>query len=423
MKTRSGCLTPSTRPTVPVVLLGGALNSLSAGRTLWRAGVPVDALAASATESALKYSRSVRRYIAPDDSMTVAESWWQWLANDAEPSMLLPCSDDGTEFIAHRRAKLESLGHRPVEANDDVLLAMLNKSDTSALATAAGVPVPRTVTVRSEVDFDEVRRFRFPAGLKPVHSHAFARHFRPDTKGVVIADADQAISILRPIVAESFEMLLTEMVVGSDECVSYYTYVDENGEFLFDFTKRKPRQYPTKWGLGSYHITSRDPAVVELGRQFFTSIGLRGVGNVEFKRDERDGQLKLIESNPRLTGANELVRAAGIDIARLAYARAVGAPLPAVDSYATNRVMWLPVDDMRAFREYRERGEWTTAAWTRSLLHRHTTTLFDWSDPAPAIRNWRARAAALARRFGDRTQYNDQGDSDPYRAEPKTPTI
>ena len=385
---------------------------------MWRAGVPVDALAASATESWLRYSRSVRRYVTPDDSMTVPESWWQWLANDAEPSVILPCSDDGTEFIAHRRAKLESLGHRPIEANDGVLLSMLNKSETSVLAEAAGVPAPRTVTVRSEDDFDEVRRFRFPAGLKPVHSHAFARHFRPDSKGVVIGDADEAIRILRPIVEESFEMLLTEMVVGGDECVSYYTYVDENGEFLFDFTKRKPRQYPTKWGLGSYHITSRDPEVAELGRQFFTSIGLRGIGNVEFKRDERDGQLKLIECNPRLTGANELVRAAGIDIARIAYARVVGAPLPAVDSYATNRVMWLPVEDIRAFREYRERGEWTTSAWARSLLHRHCTTLFDWSDPSPAVRNWGARAAALSRRFGNRKQDTGSDETDPYAPEP-----
>lgn len=407
----------STGPTFPVVLLGGALNALSAGRTFWRAGIPVDALGASATESPLRFSRSVRRYIAPDDAMAPTESWWQWLANVAEPSVIFPCSDDGTEFVAHNRAKLEALGHRPIEANDSVLLAMLNKSETYALADIGGVPRPRTVTVRSEDDFDAVRQFRFPAGVKPVSSHAFARRFKPDAKGAVIADADQAIRMLRPIVAESFEMLLTEMVVGNDECVSYYSYVDDNGEFLFDFTKRKPRQYPLKWGLGSYHITSRDPEVAELGRRFFASIGLRGIGNVEFKRDERDGQLKLIECNARLTNANELVRSAGIDIARIAYARQVGAPLPAVDSYATNRVLWLPVEDIRAFREYRRLGEMTSVEWTRSLMHRHCATLFDWNDPTPAIRNWRARGAALARRFRSQPPGNGAADhADPYDA-------
>ena len=52
------------------------------------------------------------------------------------------------------------------------------------------------------------------------------------------------------------------------------------------------------------------------------------MGNVEFKRDTRDGRLKLIECNHRFTAANELVRRAGIDLARIAYDRACGDDVP-----------------------------------------------------------------------------------------------
>lgn len=403
---------------MPVVVVGGALNALSIGRAMWKAGIPVDALAASETESPLRLSRSCRRYVVPSAGMSVADSWSEWL-DRAEPSVILPCSDEGLEFVATRRAELESIGHRPIEANDAVILSMLDKSATYALAREAGVPAPETLTVKSSDDFDAVARFPFPAALKPVHSHLFFRRFKPFAKGAVVDNADHAIRLLKPILAESLQMLLTEVIPGrDDQYASYYSYLDEHGDPLFHFTKQKLRQYPTRFGLGTYHLTSWDETVADLGLRFFTAVGLRGVGNVEFKRDERDGLFKLIECNPRFTAANELVRVAGIDIAALAYARLVGSPLPPVEQYRRGVALWLPVDDVRAFRAYRADGELTVRAWSRSLLRRQCSTLFDWRDPRPAIENWGVKAAALRRRATRTARSDPAGDAasvdDPY---------
>jgi D-aspartate ligase len=406
------------RGPMPVVILGGALNALSVGRAMWRTGVPVDALAASATESPLRLSRSCRRYVTPTPGIPVADGWSDWLAR-AEPSVVLPCSDEGLEFIATRRPDLQAMGHRAIEANDAVLLSMLDKSATYALAREAGVPAPATLTVRSSDDFDDIAQFPFPAALKPVHSHLFFRRFQPFAKGAVVEDADHAIRLLKPILAESLQMLLTEVIPGrDDQFASYYSYLDENGDPLFHFTKQKLRQYPTRFGLGTYHVTSWDQAVADLGYRFFAAVGLRGVGNVEFKRDERDGCFKIIECNPRFTAANELVRVAGIDIAALAYARLVGSALPPVERYRRDVALWLPVDDVRAFRQYRADGELSPAAWSRSLLRRQCPALFSLRDPRPAMENWRARAAALGRRFAGTRPPDSTGAAggadDPY---------
>ena len=53
----------------------------------------------------------------------------------------------------------------------------------------------------------------------------------------------------------------------------------------------------------------------ELGLAFLRGAGVRGLANVEFKRDERDGRLKLIECNYRFTAPNEQFRRAGMDLA------------------------------------------------------------------------------------------------------------
>jgi len=118
-------------------------------------------------------------------------------------------------------------------------------------------------------------------------------------------------------------MLLTEIIPGpAARLVSFWTYRTPEGSFLFDFTKRKLRQYPTHFGLGTYHVTDRNPAIVDAGLRFCTGLDVQGIAVVEFKLDPRDDLPKLIERNQRFTLAIELLVQAGIDLSRLAYLRA-----------------------------------------------------------------------------------------------------
>ena len=79
-------------------------------------------------------------------------------------------------------------------------------------------------------------------------------------------------------------MLVTEVIVGaSDEFVSYFGYLDEDGQSLLSFTKRKLRQQPPGFGIGTYHQTTYDPEVAAAGLRFLQAVGMRGLGNVEFK--------------------------------------------------------------------------------------------------------------------------------------------
>src|SRR5262249_58328352 len=92
-------------------------------------------------------------------------------------AVLLPCNDEALELVARRRGELVELGYLPMEADDDVLLAMLDKDRTYQLADAAGVDRPRTVALRTSADLDfAVELLGFPSALKPRHSHVFARH-------------------------------------------------------------------------------------------------------------------------------------------------------------------------------------------------------------------------------------------------------
>ena len=383
---------------LPCVLLGGSANALSVARSLWRAAVPVDVLGGSSGDPPASWSRATRHFMRVERGIDPADAWLAWLRSGADESVILPCSDEGLEFIARHRHELEALGHHPAEANDEVVLAMLDKERTYELARDHGIPAPDTAALMSPEDLDSVDEFRYPCAAKPIASHVFARTFTPLAKGAYISDASEARVLLEPILAAGVPMLLTEVVDGTDECCSYYSYLDELGDPLVHFTKRKLRQYPTRFGLGTYHMTKWQPEVAELGLSFFQAIGLRGMGNVEFKRDARDGRLKLIECNPRFTNAQEQVRVSGIDFGLLSYARAAGTQLPPLGPFRENVGFWFPVGDLRALRQYRADGEWTIPAWLRSLPHRQAFPLFSLIDPSPSLHNAARHVKGLSRR-------------------------
>ena len=389
----------------PAVLLGGETIAVSAARSLAPTGVPVYALG-DATDP-VRRSRHCHEFVEVGSKGGVQERYMRWLA-DSGPrgAVVIPCDDDGIELIARGRARLESLGYLPVEGNDEALLGMLDKERTYALCRQIGVPCPRTATVSTREEAERAAgEFAYPCALKPRESHVFAQHFGILAKAVPVGSPEELVAAFERTAELGVSMLVTEIVPGPDhELCSYYSYLDADGRPLYHFTKKKERQYPPEFGLGCYQLTTWDPEVAEIGLRFFQGAGLRGIANVEFKRDSRDGSLRLIECNARLTAANEQVRLAGLDIPLLAYSRVTGTPGPRLGSYKLGVPLWHPIEDVRAMLAYRRRGELTVRAWLRSLLRRQRFPLFRLDDPLPTVHSLSVKAGRLARKLRRRAQ-------------------
>jgi predicted ATP-grasp superfamily ATP-dependent carboligase len=384
----------------PVVLLGGESIALSIARSLGPAGIPVYALGNERYDP-VRRSRHCTSFVHVGSGEGVQARCLDWLERGPGNAVVLPCNDDGLELVARHRTRLVELGYVPIEANDEVLLAMLDKRRTYALAGRLGIATPKIVTVRDREALDAViDDVVFPCALKPVHSHHFSRHFGVRTKVFVTADRDQLVRTYQRLSPLGVELMITEIVPGRDDAYwSYYSYLDHDGKPLFHFTKQKLRQFPTGFGLSCYQVTRWDPEVAEEGLRFFQGVGLRGIGNVEFKRDERNGRLVLIECNHRFTAANEVVRIAGIDLARITYDRLLGREVATIASFKEGIRMWHTAEDIGALLELRRRGELTIAAWFGSLLHRQHVPVFRWSDPRPALFSWRVLSRRVWRKL------------------------
>jgi predicted ATP-grasp superfamily ATP-dependent carboligase len=380
------------------VLLGGEGTAVPVARSLGRAGVPVVALGKSG--DFVRSSRYCKRFVDLGSGEGTQERWLEWLAREAEPgSVVLPCADEGLEMVARNRAALEERGLVTIEADDARVLDVLDKERTHELALAAGVPVPRSAPVRTRDEFERAaNEFHFPCALKPLHAHEYRRHFTG--KGLVSERREELADLFDRTHAAGVGMLFTEMVPGPDVYQSMYAYMDAEGEPLFTFTKWKLRQYPIGFGAGCYHVMDWDPECAELGLKFFRSIGLRGLANIEFKRDERDGELKLIESNHRFTESTALHVYAGLDVPLFVYNRLIGEPTPHVGRpYRENLALWYPLDDFQSYLDYRRNGELTLSRWLKTLLRPQRFAMASFSDPGPMLNEGRVRMRGAFRRI------------------------
>jgi len=288
--------------------------------------------------------------------------------------------------MARHRAVLVDAGLRPALARDDVVLAMLDKQRCYELARQMDIAVPRTESVTGKVQAVSVAMtFDLPFALKPRVSHLFAPYANGSSKAIVIRSYIELERQVDWLVDAGLSMIVTEIIPGPEHSYcSYYTYLDDEGRPLVHFTKRKLRQYPVGFGEGSYHLTDWAPDVAEMGLRFVSAIGLRGMANVEFKRDQRDGSLKLIECNARLTAANELVRRSGVDFAEIIYRGALGLPTDTASTYRVGIGMWMPMHDLLAFHELRRSRRLGTVTWLMSLCRPQVAAVLDARDPGPS---------------------------------------
>jgi D-aspartate ligase len=372
----------------PAVILGGQSGTaLSVARSLGRQGVQVFFL--GSPDAPERYSRYVRS-VPLQTQRSIEEAWADFLlgpaAKDLRGAVLIACSDAGIEFLLKYRADVDGRYLRdlcdPVSQQ-----GFLNKLSTYRLAAEAGVPTPRFWETPTLADVEAHRdEYAYPVIVKPLFSHKFARVF--GRKFLRADDFDELVEACTEVLSHDLEIMLLEWIPGPDDRLcSYYTYMDEAGEPLFHFTKRIVRRFPENEGLACCHVTDWNPEVRDLGLQLLTRTGHRGLANVEFKRDERDGRLKIIECNARFTAANALVAAAGYDLGVFVYNRIVGRARASLTDvfYKEGLHLWDPGRDFLAYLELRRTRGMRFTSYARSVLHPTVFRYFSWSDPGPSL--------------------------------------
>jgi predicted ATP-grasp superfamily ATP-dependent carboligase len=160
---------------------------------------------------------------------------------------------------------------------------------------------------------------------------------------------------------------------------TYHVYVDHNGQIAGEFVGRKIRTMPPAYGHTTALAITDTPDVVEQGRELVRALGLRGVAKVDFKRAP-NGDLYVLEVNPRFHLWHHAGALAGVNIPALVYADLTDTPRPAAGP-ARAGVCWVHVRDVFSAKA----DDVSIWQWIRWAGGCEAKAFWAWDDPLPLI--------------------------------------
>jgi predicted ATP-grasp superfamily ATP-dependent carboligase len=298
-------------------------------------------------------------------------------------SILIPTSDRLAVLAVECQEELEK--HFVFPANDPELARTLMSKETMyGLALKHKVPTPET---RFPQSLDDVREFSermaFPIMLKAIHGDILQQ--RAGKKMVIVSSRDELISqYLELENPASPNLMMQELIPGDDDQVYIFNgYFDEQSDCLAAFTGRKIRQCPVHTGAASLGECRWYEEVASLTKRFMKEIGYKGILDIGYRLDPRDGQYKVLDINPRIGQAFRLfVADNGLDVVRALYLDLTGQNITHSSPIEGRRWMIEDYDLISSIRYYQE-GSLRFGEWLGSFRGVQEFAYLSLKDPLP----------------------------------------
>ena len=224
----------------------------------------------------------------------------------------IPMSDEEISLVARHREKFAELTN-VVVADGEAMEVAQDKRRTIEFARAHGFGHPKTFVVDHLDDLERLQnQVLYPAVIKPRISNG--------AQGLVFVERPVELLDQYHHVHQRYQFpLIQEAIPPSSPKFGVQCLFNRQGQVRAAVVQRFWRQYPLKGGPGTCNETVNRPDIQYCGIRLLETLGWRGVAQVEFMEDERDGELKLMEINPRFWASLQTGVQAGVDFPYLLY--------------------------------------------------------------------------------------------------------
>jgi D-aspartate ligase len=374
--------------TPAVVLRCSRHGGLGITRSLGRLGVPVYNVDAGRFIPSFISRYSKGKFVWDAETQPAEESirFLEAIAkNIGKKAVLIPTSDNLATMVAEYGDRLAESFLFP-RMSLDLVDGLCSKKTMYHLARNADIPTAETAFPQSRGEVIEyLETARFPIMLKGIFGKRLEeltgkRMFIVRSKEELLELYDKAEDPANP------NLMLQEYIPGGDDTVWMFNgYFDASGDCLLGFTGKKIRQYPIYTGLTCLGICLKNDTVDQLTRKFMKAVGYRGILDIGFRYDARDGRYKVLDVNPRVGATFRLfVGGNGMDVVRAQYLNLTGQPVDSAPATEGRKWMVEDCDLISCFRYWRA-GKLSVREWMRSHQGVEETGIFAADDPLPAL--------------------------------------
>jgi len=377
----------SARPVdeLGAIVIGGDYQGLGIVRSLGRRGIPVAVI--DDEKSIARFSKfTCLAETAPSlrDARNLVTALLDFgRRHDLRGWVVYPTRDEHVAALSQRRDELSQFFHVPTPRWETIRW-LWDKRNTYCLAEHLGIPTPRTWYPRSASELDQIDA-HFPVALKP----AIKEHFTYATKDKGWrADNPQQLRRLferarKHIPTE--EIMIQDLIPGDGTCQFSYCAFFKEGKPVASLAACRRRQHPIEFGRSSTFVeTAELPILGEYSERFLAAINYYGLVEVEFKRDPRDGQYRLLDVNGRTWGYHSIGRRAGIDFPHLLFSDQINEPVEPCIGKAGVRWIRLTTDLPTGVIGILK-GQIDGRAYLQSLRDFDEEAVFSFKDPLPGM--------------------------------------
>ncbi len=310
-----------------------------------------------------------------------------------QPGKMAFFSDDDRAVLTFSAHREELRPYYYFNMPDHELVdSILDKRKFATLAEKIDLPVPRSFLPSSIEEAEHcASKLEYPCILKPSHKDdwwhpRFLEVVGPYRKAILCTDRENLLDYYKKVTQINPAVVLQEYVDGDDlDLYSVNMYYSARGELRAYFIGHKLRIYPIHAGVGSLVEIVRDEEIAAAAADAARKLDMRGHVNIQFKRDRRNGNLKIMEMHTRNSLWAYLATGGGLNITAVAYYDMTGQPLP-FEPKLRYGVKWIDINkDLKSLLDYRKTGEWNVSRWLKSYRGKRVYHVHSLRDPKPFL--------------------------------------
>ena len=371
----------------PVVVLDtDHYGAIGIARTLGRLGVSVHLIDSNPKTLSI-FSRYCKGKFNYEKAINSSKSAVQLLLKVAETlgqkSILIPTTDEAVLLLAENFNILKKhyIYH---ELSPTFIKALTSKKEMYFLAKSCDVPTAETFFPKSKEDVKLfLKTCEFPIMLKAIDGRvsllkAGHKMFLTKTEEELLYLYDKYENPSNP------NYMLQEYIPGGEDSIWMFNgYFDSKSECLFGVTGKKIRQSPVYTGATSLGICMKNSVVEEMTKSLMKKISYKGILDIGYRYDERDGKYKVLDINPRIGQTFRLfVATNGMDVARAEYLDLTKQEVP--KSLVCEGRKWIVENkDLISSIRYLHDRKMKVREWMGSFSGIKEFAWFSWDDPLP----------------------------------------
>jgi predicted ATP-grasp superfamily ATP-dependent carboligase len=280
----------------------------------------IDVTAAShlkfAQGSYSKYSKKKIMYPSPEKNVKKFNEFLLRELQKENYDVLFPMNEYTILPIMLNRKKFGKYVKLAIPENN-ILEKALDKKFTFKTAINNKIPCPKTYFIKNLKQLKQLSdKLEYPIVIKPRYScfliNNQIKHF-----DVVYANSKEELLIkYSKLHSQSKFPLMQEYIYGNG--FGFFALLNKSKP-LAVFAHQRIREHPYTGGPSTFRISVDIPELKTFGLKLLRKLNWQGIAMVEFKRDRKDDQFKLMEVNGRFWGSLQLSIASGVDFPYLLY--------------------------------------------------------------------------------------------------------